>query len=231
MSMMGSEEINRSYKFDHNFKLQMENFEDEKIVSVMKMMLYMNEGLGTMGVKLEGAGSEQLDFMVLDIKKNEMLTMMNNQGQKMGMRIEMDSSELPEEENQDIADIGFEKTGQSKVISGYNCDEYKIVGKSEEDKNKGNQYFWITDDTEADWIKSVSAFLEYASRMPTSYNLPDSYPEGSVIQMVQVSEDKKTKNVITVLEVNMNDSFSYSTSGYSFMNMPSTDGGIYPGMK
>ena len=231
MSMMGSEEINRSYKFDHNFKLQMENFEDEKIVSVMKMMLYMNEGLGTMGVKLEGAGSEQLDFMVLDIKKNEMLTMMNNQGQKMGMRIEMDSSELPEEENQDIADIGFEKTGQSKVISGYNCDEYKIVGKSEEDKNKGNQYFWITDDTEADWIKSMSAFLEYASRMPTSYNLPDSYPEGSVIQMVQVSEDKKTKNVITVLEVNMNDSFSYSTSGYSFMNMPSTDGGIYPGMK
>jgi len=230
MGMMGSEEIDRTYKFDHNFRLKIESFKKDKLDSEMTMKMYMSEETSTMGVKMEGAEAEQLDFMVMDMKENEVLTMMNNNGQKMGIRIETDPVTEEEQQQESAPQVRFEKTGNSKTISGFSCDEYQIIYESKtEDHSEGEQYFWITDETETDWIKSMSRMASHSPNMPVNYDVPDSYPDGSVIQMVQYDESKNEKSVITVLEMNMNDSYSYSTSGYTFMKMPSSGGGNYPG--
>jgi hypothetical protein len=231
MGMMGSEEIDRTYEFDHNFRLKIESYKKDKLDSEMTMKMYMSEETSTMGVKMEGEEAKQLDFMVFDMKEQEMLSMMNNDGQKMGIRIETDPPSEEEAVDQSMPQVRFEKTGNSKTISGFSCDEYQIIYESKtEDQSEGEQYFWITDEAETDWIKSMTKMAAHSPNMPVNYDVPDSYPEGSVIQMVQYDEDKKEKSVITVLEMNMDDSYSFSTKGYSFMNMPSSGGG-YPGMK
>ena len=233
MGMMGSEEIDRTYDFDHNFRLKIENYQKDKLDSEIIMKMYINEQSSSMGIKMEGAEAENLDFMVYDMKQQEMLTMMNNDGQKMGMMIETDApsedgDQSAENEEMTAPQVRFEKTGNSKSISGFTCDEYQIIYESEE-KQEGEQYFWITEETDADWIKSMTEMAAYSPNMPVNYGVPESYPDGSVIQMVQIMD--KEKSVVTVMEMNMNDSFSFSTKGYPFMQMPSSQGGAYPGMK
>jgi len=232
MSMMGTENIDRTYEFDHNFRLKIENYKKDKLDSEMIMKMYINEQTSSMGVKLEGAEAEQVDFMVYDMKGQEMLTMMNNDGQKMGMRIVTKDNPGAENDQVDTPNIRFEKTGNSKSISGFDCDEYKLIYESDtEDENQGDQFFWITDETEADWIKSMTKMATHSPNMPVNYGVPNTYPDGSVIQMVQTMDNEEEKSVVTVLEMNMNDSFSFSTKGYPFMQMPSSQNGAYPGME
>jgi len=229
MGIMGSEEIDRTYDFDHNFRLKIENYKKEKLDSEIIMRMYINEMSSSMGVKMEGAEAEQIDFIVYDMKEQEMLTMMNNNGQKMGMRIDTEPAKDEEPVEQNVPQVRFEKTGNSKTISGFDCDEYQIVYES--DKNDDDeQFFWITDETETDWIKSMTKMAAHSPNMPANYGVPSSYPEGSVIQVVQYSKKEKEKSIMTVMEMNMNDSFSFSTKEYPFMQMPS-QGGAYPGME
>jgi len=233
MGMMGTEEIDRTYDFDHNFRLKIENYKKDKLDSEMIMKMYINEQTSSMGVKMEGAEAKNLDFMVYDMKQQEMLTMMNNEGQKMGMMIETDvptdgGDQSAENDQMTAPQVRFEKTGNSKTISGFDCDEYEVIYESEEEQ-EGEQYFWITDETDADWIKSMTEMAAYSPNMPVNYGVPESYPEGSVIQMVQIMD--KEKSVMTVMEMNMNDPFSISTKGYPFMKMPASQNGAYPGME
>lgn len=232
MGMMGSEEIDRTYEFNHNFKLRMQTYKKDKLDTEMTMKMYINEETSSMGVKLEGEEAEQLDFMVYDMASQEMLTMMTNDGQKMGVKIETDPVQNMETEENSALDVRFEKTGESKSIAGFDCEEYQVIyEEGSDDYDNYEQYFWVTDQTEMDWIQAMSKMSSQSSSLPAHYTVPYDYPEGSVIEMVQYSSDKKEKSIVTVLEMNMDDPFSFSTTGYTFMNMPSSGAGSSPGRK
>jgi hypothetical protein len=102
------------------------------------------------------------------------------------------------------------KTGNSRMIAGYRCDEYKIT----EADNDGYANVWMTKDVilkadKKNWGKAG---------MPTYYNYPGF--EGATM-LAMDSFDNKNKPVMKMetKEINENFSHSISTAGYTFMKM------------
>jgi hypothetical protein len=102
------------------------------------------------------------------------------------------------------------KTGNSRVIAGYKCDEYKIVDPEKD----GYSNMWMTKDLKLKADKKYWA----KSGMPTYYNYPEF--EGAVMLAMEGFDknDKPTMKMETK-EINENFSHSISTKGITFMKM------------
>jgi hypothetical protein len=99
------------------------------------------------------------------------------------------------------------KTGRSRTIAGYKCDEYKVV---EPDKG-GYSMVWMTKDLK------IMADKRYwgTSGMPTYYNYPGF--EGAVmLAMEEYDKSNKLTVKMETQEINENFSHSISTVGYKF---------------
>lgn len=99
----------------------------------------------------------------------------------------------------------FKKTGSSKNIAGYRCDEYAY-----EDNERKDSY-WLTTELSADlWanIFNANAITSvYAGR-----------PNGFIMEWNNERKDSKEKSQMIVKEVSKNQSSSVSTVGYTFMS-------------
>jgi hypothetical protein len=99
----------------------------------------------------------------------------------------------------------FKKTGRTKVISGYSCNEYAY----EDTESKAS--YWLTSDLPAElWSKMFSANMiasVYAGR-----------PNGFIMEWNNEKKNTKEKSQMIVKEVNKNKPASISTMGYTFMS-------------
>jgi hypothetical protein len=102
------------------------------------------------------------------------------------------------------------KTGNSKMIAGYKCDEYKVVEPGEE----GYTNVWMTKDVK---IKADKRNWGKAG-IPTFYGYPEF--EGSMmLAMDAYDKDNKPEMKMETKEINDNIEHSVSTVGYSFIKM------------
>lgn len=102
--------------------------------------------------------------------------------------------------------MGFKKTGKSKTIAGYKCDEYYF--EDEQDKVS----YWMTNDLPKDlWSKM------YTSNAFTS--LYTGRTNGFVMESDHQFKASKERSFMTVKEVNPKQSTRISTVGYTIMTM------------
>jgi hypothetical protein len=108
------------------------------------------------------------------------------------------------------------KTGNSRMIAGYKCDEYKVV-----DPDKaGYSLVWMTKDFK------VKANTKYwgKSGMPTYYNYPGF--EGSVMLAMQEYDKNNDLQVkMETIEIDENYKHSISTVGFKFSKVNFGPGG------
>jgi len=160
--------------------------------------------------------------MIYDLENYEMVTLMRVATQKMGTSISIDKSQVAsmlsegDSEKGDKGEIPtFKKTRETKTISGYSCDEYVVKNLEASDETK--MVYWITDEAEIDWVKSMSNMSSINKQMPNMH-AGTGYPEdGSIIQMI-VEEKNGGRIVMTVKEAEINKEIIISTEGYTFMN-------------
>jgi hypothetical protein len=102
------------------------------------------------------------------------------------------------------------KTGNTRVIAGYKCDEYKIADPDKE----GYSNVWMTKDIK---LKADKKYWSKAG-VPTYYNYPGF--EGSIMLAME-SFDKKDKPIMKMETKEINENFpkTISTVGYTFMKM------------
>jgi hypothetical protein len=102
------------------------------------------------------------------------------------------------------------KTGNSRVIAGYKCDEYKL----EEAGKEGYSNLWMTKDVK---LKADKKYWNTAG-IPTYYNYPEF--EGGMMLAME-SFDKNDKPVMKMETKEINDNFKHdiSTTGYSFIKI------------
>ncbi len=102
------------------------------------------------------------------------------------------------------------KTGNSRIIAGYNCDEYKMT----ETGKDGYALVWMTKDFK---LKADKRYWG-KSGMPTYYNYPGF--EGAMMLAMEAF-DKNNQPVMKMetKEINENYNHSLSTVGYTFMKM------------
>src|SRR5690606_8491963 len=107
---------------------------------------------------------ETVTAMVFDVKNEASILFLDNKGSKSSFAYKMDLDTVNKTlENEIISDVNdmditMEKTGKTKDILGYPCEEYHV--KSED----GEGYYWITEES----IVGYSSFWSSNSPMITS---------------------------------------------------------------
>lgn len=102
------------------------------------------------------------------------------------------------------------KTGNTRVIAGYKCDEYKIT----EADREGYSNVWMTKDVK---IKADKKYWG-KSGMPTYYNYP-GFEGATMLAMDSWDKDNKPVSKMETKEINDNFPYAISTVGYTFMKM------------
>lgn len=221
----GTANVEDSYDFDHNMLLNIDTYDKKgKQQEPMNLRMYFADDKPNFGMQVEMEGSK--NFIIYDMKSYQIVSLIDNNGQKMGVAMKLDPEKMEEKidksSNKDNAEYKFVKTGNSKVISGYNCDEYEM--ESTESDPEWDQSFWVTDEMDANWMENMARMAASNKMMAQKFEIPKGYPEGTIIQIISESTKNKEKSIMTVKEYNKNQKKSFSTTGYQFMTMPSMGG-------
>jgi hypothetical protein len=222
MKMMGGGtkvDVEDSYAFENKFVLHIEQYDKKgKKTEDNEMTMLTKDGSSIMGMitNMEGSDAE----IIYDMEAYQMISLIQTEGQKIGTTMALNKEQI----EQSIAEAStneqgemptFVKTGNSKEISGYHCEEYKVEGL-EDDKEDVEGYYWITTEAETNWMESMAGMSSSNPSMPSFQQM--GYPEdGSVIQMIYTDANGE-KMVMTVTEMVTDGDFSISTKGYTFMN-------------
>lgn len=215
----GDAEVKESYSYDQSILLGVQTFSSKgKPSDEIEMKMFFANNEPSMGMEMTG---QAVGMMIYDFEAYQMITLIDNAGQKIGMTINLDPALINDEsDDKNDGDFKFVKTGNSKVISGYNCQEYKL--QSSNANSNDETFFWVTKDINVDWMLGFSNAMNSNKNMNQSYNLPAGYPDGSVIQVISEAKNSNEKSVMTLKEYKKNDKKTISTKGYQMMNMGNT---------
>jgi hypothetical protein len=207
------------YKFTGRIYMQMENY-DKKDAAKSDYYTYYNSNTLNAGIEMLPLNAKNGDktyptVFLFDNDNRSFMMIMETKDSKTGIISSMPSdsamaaqAKTQKEANPDKATIT--KTGNSRVIAGYKCDEYKIVDAEKE----GYSNVWMTKDVK---LKADKKYWGKAG-VPTYYNYPGF--EGAMM-LAMDSFDKNNKPTMKMETKEIDDKFSHSIStvGLTFMKM------------
>jgi Domain of unknown function (DUF4412) len=207
------------YKFTGRIYMQMENY-DKKDVMISDYYTYynsntLNAGIELLPVNAKDGNKTVPTVFLFDNDNRCFMMLMDNGSSKTGIisTLPSDSAMAAQTKNQKGANSDkptITKTGNTRIIAGYKCDEYKIVDAEKE----GYSNVWMTKDVK---LKADKKYWGKAG-VPTYYNYPGF--EGSMMLAMEAF-DKNNKATMKMETKEINDKFSHSIStvGITFMKM------------
>ncbi len=215
----GDAAYDENYNFTGRIILEMTVYDEDSVEeSVIDYYSYFNETTGNAAIEVKPVSGEasqsgmSVMTMVFD-QKNKSAVMLSSQGdQKTAFVTAMDIDEdMYDEEiyNEDAeeSDIPeYTKTGRTRTISGYKCDEYTYT------EDETSMSMWITNDLH---YKVDRKQMEKAG-MPVWYGGKDGM--GMMIEM-ESFEDERLVMKMLVKDIDMNYSKAVSVDGYMIMNV------------
>lgn len=118
-----------AYKFDTYMQMEVSDQNNESIV----YNAYLTKDGSSYAVIFDADGAQSV--IVFDTKNSTMLMLVENDGEKTGFAMGIDPSAFADlEEEGEAEDFEYEsfKTGNSKTLLGYQCDEYLIKDENSE---------------------------------------------------------------------------------------------------
>lgn len=188
-----------SYSFNLYTKIKTTTTHKGK-TSTTTMELYSSENASMM--KAQEKGTENMNI-IMDNKNQSMITL--DEAKKEAFAISttaMDdlmkqfASKSNSQQTTDKPNVTITKTGNTKTIAGYKCEEYHMVSIDNDDKFEGN--IWVTNDASINFFNIFSglgkAFQSQCKNMKGSVN-------GAVLEVD--GKDSKTGDTynMTVLEL------------------------------
>jgi hypothetical protein len=223
-SVLGGADIkhNEEYSFDGRMYMQMETY-DKKDPVKADYFIYFNQLSPNAGIEFktiakEGDQAKPLaTVMVYDNENRCFMMLIDNDGKKTGIISTMPSDSAMKARTVQKTGTGTEKTpptivktGNSRVIAGYKCDEYKIT---EQDK-KEYALVWMTKDLK---IKADKSSWTKAG-IPSFYGYP-GFEGSSMLAMESYDENNKLAMKMETKEINQNYPHKISATGYTFIKM------------
>jgi len=206
-----------SYSFNNRLYTEMEMY-DGKDVARMNYFIYFNTDNANAGFESKmvgsGEGGEQVEVNTTFIVDgdNKSFLMMTDMG---GMRIGV-ISEVPDENStegqvaKEDTDATITKTGNTKMIAGYKCDEYKYV----DNKTKEYGFIWATKDLR---LQADKRTFSKAGMSP--YYGSKDLDNSVVLGMEGYNKKGELEMKSETKEVNLGYKHSMTTTGYSFRQM------------
>jgi len=209
-----------TYEFNTNVTYQME-FSSKDNSSIVDYGMWFSENENYMGTQVKNIRSKEKDqqdmpasmLSVIDEKNKIMIIFMEDQ--KMAQVLSMEkikeiSVEDNEEENTNTDFEGLKKTGKTKKILGYSCEEFAAVN------NENKFSIWITDELEL-----FQKNMFYSINESLGGNTFKSIPQDAKGFMMETHFENLVngeKGKMIVTEINKQ-SKSINTSEYQYMNL------------
>ena len=216
MGLTGNVEHETEYSFDAH--IQMEISEYKKNGNLDKQMLYdsyVHKEDADYAMEFSDDGSKSI--MIFDTKNSAMLILTNSDGEKTGFATSIDPETMAEEaEAYEEEDSGvdsdpfnYKKTGKTKNILGYSCDEYLMEDEATEVR------MWVSEklgkEMRKEWMNNKQTF---GAMFSSAYAL-----NGMVMEYNFLNKEDGDKMVMQVTKIDMNKSHTVSTEGYTIMSM------------
>jgi hypothetical protein len=210
---------NDEYEFTGRIYMQMETY-DKKDVNKADMYTYFNTTSMSAGIDMIPVDAKEKDktyptTFIFDGENRSFMMLIENKDSRTGIisSLPTDSAMAAQTKSQkgsDPAKATITKTGNSKVIAGYKCDEYKVVDAEKD----GFSNVWMTKDIK---IKADKKYWGKAG-VPTYYGYPGF--EGATM-LANESFDKNGKPTMKMETKEINEKFNHSIStvGITFMKM------------
>ena len=197
--------------------------EDGKAIEPMIMKTFLNEDSEYSGMEFSVADQKQKNdiektIMIFDMKHNASIILVENEDGKTSMAYGLDFGAIGESvvENDTVTsgeDFNFKKTGKSKTIAGYTCDEYTTA--SEEYTGS----FWVTQESVGGfgsfWGKN-NPFLSKKLKNADNHYF-QNLPQGDILEMTSQSKVDKSSFKMTMTEIDHTVSNNFVMADYPNM--------------
>ena len=203
-----------AYRFNSAMNILIEHTKSDGSVDdpVFYNMYFSSDG-SDYGMIFKDESSNNSTF-VFDSENNCTLILMDDGEQKTGIATRISEERLKdyeevagdyvEEEIKKPEDYNLKKTGKTKVISGYKCDEY--MAEDEE----AVLTLWVTNDLKGKVNKKLFKNQYFGGSIWMT-----EIGDGVVIQSIDKSKQTKEVSTMTVKELDFNTNKSITTNGYT----------------
>jgi hypothetical protein len=226
MGKLFGNKIDLKYKEDYSFTSRIymvTEVYDKKDVTKMDFFMFYSSSSPCVGIETKTIADEKGETapvaaqMVMDGENKSFLMLTDMNGMKMGMisAIPDENSAPSDGKSKKSNPPVFTKTGNTRVIVGYKCDEYTYVS---EDKTTGK--VWFTRDAKLKIDKRGWS----NSNMKVYYGNPE-FNDGIILANEAYDEKGNLTAKSETKEINENFPYSISVKGYTLrqMNMGQKD--------
>lgn len=203
---------NNNYQFQHEVKAEMRQFNADDVEGTYDYsFLFPDDGdyIGLVG-DMTQLGQTMKTKAVFDMKAQYIITLLDQGGMKMGMKMSTKQN-VPDDVEDLTSYMKIRKTGNSKKILGYECEEYEATDE------ESYSLIWMSSEVE------LPNFYDALSAINRQNNeLGAEIPKGFMMHMTAwpngKAADEKVEMLVT--EINMNQPQEISTAGYQIMEVP-----------
>ncbi|MCH7409703.1 DUF4412 domain-containing protein [Belliella sp. DSM 111904] len=184
-----------------------------------RMKTYIDQSNQTVAMEFESQEKKKSSktIIIYDIARNANIFLLEADGQKSSMAYGYDFESITEEadlseweKELEENDFTLVKTGNSKNINGYNCNEY--IAESEE----GKATYWITDRP----ISGSGSFWGEGNPLMGNKTYQDkntklgNLPNGHMMEMIFEGKKDQSKSEIKIIEINESSSQKFDMEAY-----------------
>ncbi|MDX2414006.1 MAG: DUF4412 domain-containing protein [Bacteroidales bacterium] len=210
----GDATYEQSYSFVGRIVMEMTAYGDEgEDDSVIDYVSYLNEESGDVAIEVKPVSGEvanagaTLMTMVYDLNNNCAIVLSVQGEQKTAIITGMDKMEEEIEESETIDDMPeYTKSGRTKTISGYKCEEYVYVD------GDSKTSMWVTHDMK----QGPKQKQMNKAGMTTWYGGPDG---GGMMMEMEAFEAGELTMTMIMKDIDMKYSKSLSLDGFMIMNV------------
>lgn len=210
----GSCPVADNYPYDHSFTAMIRNTTKKGKKESWLRMEYMVRDDGKMvATRLIESNEKDMPGMtsVIDLEQERVISLMDNGNMKMALCMNFGKAmDRMEDKMQEQPDLKFRKTGQTRVILGYTCEEWMS-----EDEENVNSY-WIADKEDLPIWKHLAA----TSRQKNSpLSTANTTMPGKGMMLLMEGRSKKNGDSFSmeITGLSLKKSGSISTAGYQKM--------------
>jgi hypothetical protein len=217
----GAANVKPVYEFDGFVEMLITDYKNDKEEQKMTYTTFIDSKTFDYGMVFSEPGSEGTSTIIYDTENSLMLTLAEDGGEKNGFAVSFTPEQAGAIAEEDGAEESAEtseaesvdpyksyKTGRSKKILGYTCEEYVI-----EDDNVVST-MWITDDFDKDMKKSYMQNTSFSGMFIHAY-----YTNGTVMEYITEYKNSNEKSVMEVTAIDMNKRNTINTREYNIISM------------
>ncbi len=218
LGLTGNVDYESDYNFDAYIQMEISNYKNNgKLDDQVIYDNHVNKTKADYAMVFRDGNDKST--IIFDTENSAMLILSDSDGEKTGFATTLDPEAMAEmaekyveEEAEDPAILdayNIKKTGKTKNILGYKCDEYLMEDESTE------VHMWLSEklgkEMRKEWMNNQQTF---GAMFMHAYAL-----NGMVLEYDLLDKDNGKKTIMLVKEIDLNHKHSVATGGYSVMSM------------